>query len=181
MEEYQVNRPVILLDVDGPLNPFAAKATRRPEGFETHRARPSGWDTGKPLRVWLNPSHGASLLALGCEIVWATAWQTEANVWIGPHIGLPQLESIGWGEFNYKEKGPLHWKTEKLVTWMNENRPNVPFIWVDDEVTGRDRDFIEENGAPGSRILIVSPRFGLGEGDFEEILEWRQDIEQGVN
>lgn len=30
-------RPVLLLDVDGLLNPYAAKPHRRPEGYQAHR------------------------------------------------------------------------------------------------------------------------------------------------
>lgn len=94
-------KPLLLIDVDGPLNPYAAKAQRRPEGYRTHRMRPTGWteaEQAKPLRVWLNPDHGAELLALAevYELVWATTWKDEANDWIGPHLGLPRLPFIDW-------------------------------------------------------------------------------------
>lgn len=36
-------RPLLYLDVDGPLNPYAAKPERRPEGYTTHRMKPEGW------------------------------------------------------------------------------------------------------------------------------------------
>ncbi len=60
-------KPLLLIDVDGPLNPYAAQAQRRPEGYSTHRMRPTGWtaaESRRPLRVWLNHTHGAQLLAL---------------------------------------------------------------------------------------------------------------------
>jgi hypothetical protein len=57
---------------------------------------------------------------------------------------------------------------------MNENRPGIPFIWLDDEVGRPDRDFIEKNAAPGSKILIISPRIGITGNDYEVITEWRQ-------
>lgn len=50
-------RPILYLDVDGPLNPYAAKPHRRPEGYSTHRMLPDSWRARgyrKPLRVWLN-------------------------------------------------------------------------------------------------------------------------------
>lgn len=80
-------RPVLLVDVDGPLNPYAAKPHRRPEGYETHRLLTPRWETAerrrltewglpnkpvKPLRVWLNPNHGPALDALPFDLVWAT-------------------------------------------------------------------------------------------------------------
>lgn len=74
-------KPLLLIDVDGPLNPYAAKASRRPEGYDTHRMRPTGWEGPhvKPLRVWLNPEHGPALTALPFELAWCTTWQAEAN------------------------------------------------------------------------------------------------------
>ena len=59
--------PLLLLDVDGLLNPYAAKPHRRPQGYGTHRIRPDSWvarqpqraaEYVRPLRVWLNPEHG---------------------------------------------------------------------------------------------------------------------------
>ena len=169
-------KPAILLDVDGPLNPYAATATRRPEGFETHWTRPSGWETGKALRVWLKPSHGAELLALDCELIWATTWEAEANIWIGPHIGLPELPAIDWVDKDIYNPEKLYWKTKRVAQWMNENRPGIPFLWLDDEVGRPDRDWIEKNCTPGSGIRIISPRTGIESGDLEEITDWKINL-----
>lgn len=166
----------ILLDVDGPLNPYAAKATRRPEGFETHRAFPASGHPPKGYRLWLNPSHGPALLALGGELIWATAWEDEANEWIGPHIGLPKLPVIDWIDRDIHNVLQLHWKTLRLVEWMNENRPGIPFLWLDDEVGRKDRDWIEENCAPGSGIRIISPQTGITQDHLDEIKEWRHSV-----
>ena len=104
-------RPLLFLDVDDPLNPFAAKPTRRPDGYEKHRMAPRRWmeaerewlrakgrpfKRAKPLRVWLNPAHGPALLDLPVELVWATTWEQEANEWIGPVLGLPALPVVCW-------------------------------------------------------------------------------------
>jgi hypothetical protein len=167
----------ILLDVDGPLNPYAAKATRRPEGFETHRAFPASGHPPKGYRLWLNPLHGPKLLALGGELIWATTWEDEANEWIGPHIGLPKLEVIDWIDRDYYNKEGLYWKTKRVAQWMNENRPGIPFLWLDDEVGQRDKDWIEENCAKGSGIRVISPRIGIADDNLEEISEWKNNLE----
>ncbi len=60
-----MSRPLLFLDVDGPLNPYAAKPERRPDGYTTIRVPMAD---RRPLRVWLNPGHGAALLALGYEL-----------------------------------------------------------------------------------------------------------------
>ena len=70
--------PLLLLDVDGVLNPFAAAAC--PPGYTEHEFFP-GED---PVR--LCPAHGPWLreLAARFRIVWATAWGADANRLLTP-------------------------------------------------------------------------------------------------
>jgi hypothetical protein len=163
---------VILLDVDGPLNPFAAKPTKRPEGYETLRMTPRGWVATKPLKVWLNPLHGPALTALGVELIWCTMWENEANEWIGPHLGLPELSFIDWIDWDTGNWEGLHPKTKRIVSWMKENRPNCDFIWIDDEPTGRDAEFLARNCDVDAKIMKISPKIGLVDVDFDNIKKW---------
>lgn len=81
-------RPVLLLDVDGQLNPFAAGADAKPPGFVEHRFRLRGWSRRRPLRMWLNPDHGAALLdAAGDAEPWRFAWQRPL-VWLDDDCDL---------------------------------------------------------------------------------------------
>ncbi len=69
MRNERDGRPLLLLDMDGPLNPYRSAPHERPAGYSTHRMRPTGWENprDKPLRVWLNHGHGADLDARGPE------------------------------------------------------------------------------------------------------------------
>lgn len=40
-------RPPLLVDVDGPLNPYAAKPSQRPDGYETHRLMTPSWEAAE--------------------------------------------------------------------------------------------------------------------------------------
>lgn len=159
----------LLLDVDGPLNAYTARngaSNGRIEAMATT-------SSGAVYKVSVAPSDGPRLLATGCELIWATTWESDANKAIGPLIGLPELPVIDWVTKDHWTPERLYWKTKRIVSWMNENRPGIPFLWLDDEVTKRDRVFIEESCAPGSGILLISPKFGLEEGHFEHIEEWK--------
>ncbi|KPC73400.1 hypothetical protein ADL27_52255, partial [Streptomyces sp. NRRL F-6602] len=71
-------KPLLFLDVDGPLNPYGAlSAPAPPDGFHPHRMRPAGWSWPEPLTVLLDPDHGTRLRALQrrYELVWATTWE----------------------------------------------------------------------------------------------------------
>lgn len=152
-------RPLVLLDVDGPLNPWKAKATRRPVGYETFRLRPDGWYGRKPLRVWLNARHGDMLGALadrtGAELVWATTWLDQANELIGPAVGLPTLPVMHWDV-----AGSPRWKFDAALRWACGRA----LVWFDDDFTayGRQRDwFLERRGSLPTLLREIDPAVGL--------------------
>ena len=91
-------RPLLFLDVDGTLLPFGL-----PPGQYPVFAGPVG-EGVSPLLARLDPGHGARLLALPCDLVWATAWEHEANEVVAPRLGLPELPVV---EFPPAEEGDL--------------------------------------------------------------------------
>jgi hypothetical protein len=177
-----VPRPVLFLDVDGPLNPYAAKPTRRPPGYVTHRMRPASWIASqphgrprptrytRPLRVWLNPAHGPALLALPAELVWATTWQHEANEWIAPAIGLPELPVVEWPPQSDHKQSPdgLFWKTRPLIDYA----AGRPFAWVDDQLTAADWRWCAEHHPAPTLLLPIDPARGLTDGDVAALTRW---------
>lgn len=163
-------KPALLLDVDGPLNAYTAW-NRPSHGRTAHDATTS---RGEVFPVLMRASDGPRLLETGCELIWATTWEDDANKAIGPLIGLPELPVINWKDKDPWNTERLYWKTKQICEWMNENRPGIPFKWIDDEVTRRDRAYIEENCVSGSGIILVSPKFGLEDGHFEVIQEWKE-------
>jgi hypothetical protein len=168
-----VQRPLLYLDVDGPLNPYAAKPERRPPGYSTHRMKPEGWVAQhpgeprayvKPLRVWLNVDHGHELLRLSdlYDLVWATTWGTEANTFISPVLGLPELPVVDWPTMLGAGPAGTFWKTRHLVAHA-EGRP---FAWVDDEIDHFDRLFVAKHHDGPALLHRVDPRRGLRDADF---------------
>ncbi|MFJ6720343.1 MULTISPECIES: HAD domain-containing protein [unclassified Streptomyces] len=166
-------KPLLLIDVDGPLNPYAAKPQRRPEGYSTHRMRPRGWseaESRRPLRVWLNRGHGAELLALAdtYELVWATTWKDEANDWIGPHLGLPRLPFIDWPRMHGRAPRGTFWKTQYVVEYAGHR----PFAWVDDDITAMDREYVDRLHPAPALLMRIDERVGLLPADFEALAAW---------
>ncbi len=173
-----MSRPLLFLDVDGPLNPYAAKPQRRPAGYTTLRVprdgqTPDGHRSAlvrrRPLRVWLHPRHGAELLRLDYELCWATTWMAEANRWIAPVIGLPELPFVDFGDVLLQDRPDgVHWKTAPLVEYANGR----PFAWVDDEQGGLDQAYVTAHHRAPGLLHHVNPRIGLRDDDFRTLAEF---------
>ncbi|MGV9264965.1 HAD domain-containing protein [Kitasatospora sp. NPDC003701] len=164
-------RPLLFLDVDGPLIPFgAASYPTWPTVSE-----PPDADVN-PLLSRIDPEHGRRLAALPCEVVWATTWMADANECIAPRIGLPQLPVVVWPEpsdlDDQDERSGLHWKTRALVEWA----AGRPFVWVDDEVTDIDRAWVAAHHRGPALLHRVDPRRGLTDGDCAAIDSWLRHL-----
>ncbi len=162
-------KPLLLLDVDGPLNPTRRRrSAARGIRDASHAAR--GWSTGRPLRVWLNPDHGTELRALAeaYELVWATTWKGEANTWIGPRLGLPGLPFVDWPAMHGRAPAGTFWKTQYLL----EYAAGRPFAWVDDDITVYDREYVGQRHLAAALLLRVDPRIGLVRQDFDALHAW---------
>ncbi|MFI6537940.1 hypothetical protein ACIBHY_36190 [Nonomuraea sp. NPDC050547] len=158
---------LLFLDVDGPLIPFGAAQYPTYRGF----AEPRGAGS-HPLLTRVNPEHGSRLMALACELVWATTWMADANECICPRIGLPRLPVVTWPEPSSvderDERDAMHWKTRTLVAWA----AGRAFAWVDDEITNADRAWVSVNH-PGRALLHrVDARLGLTGADYLVLDEW---------
>jgi len=158
----RTRRPILFLDVDGPLLPFGGNAQLGPRDSSTgtHLAR-------------LDPTVGPRLTALACELVWATAWEDDANTEIAPRIGLPQLPVVNWPDSCDEHEREdewlgLHWKTRHLVDWA----AGRPFVWVDDEITDDDTTWATANHP--TRVLLhrVESSRGLIDEDFTILDHW---------
>lgn len=158
---------LLLLDIDGPLNPYLG--TNKPRlraGYRKYRITPD--DHYEPLSVWLKRDHGERLLALaeetGLELVWATMWQDQANVWISGKIGLPQLPVIHFPSIQTWKFGPvLKYAAGRPLAWFDDD-----FALFPNEMA----DFVEARTGAPTLLHHVSPRDGLVDDDFEAITDW---------
>lgn len=158
----RAERPLLFLDVDGPLLPFGEDPQREPRyaAPDSRLAR-------------LSPRTGLRLAGLPCTLVWATAWEDEANTEIAPRIGLPTLPVVNWPEPSDEHDLQdqwlgLCWKTRTLVDWA----AGRSFAWVDDEITDADRDWVSTHHHGQALLRHVQSFRGLTDEDFAALDQW---------
>jgi hypothetical protein len=93
----------------------------------------------------------------------------DANEFVAPRLGLPRLPVVEWPE-GPADDGPrgLHWKTRHLVEWAGHR----PFIWVDDEISDMDRQWVAAQHQGSSLLHCVDPNEGLTDVDFFAVADW---------
>ena len=153
--------PLLLLDVDGVLNPYVAPAC--PPGYTEHKFFP-GED---PVRICA--AHGAWLreLATRYEIVWATAWEDGANQLLAPLLQLPDLPVIRF------PRVPFH-PRDKLppIIRFAERRP---LAWIDDALTPEAHSWAAKRRIP-TLLISIDPAEGLTRRAADQALCWADDL-----
>lgn len=176
-----MTRPLLLIDVDGPLNPYGAR--HMPEGYTDHSIAPPSWlvgvsaagqvlSNGGALSVWLDHTHGAALQALPYDLVWCTTWGDDANAFIGPEIGLPELPVLPLGNAAPRQDHTF-WKTWPVIKYC----AGRPFAWIDDEIGEVDIRCVKEKHDAPALLLPVSPWTGLTDTDFTMLRAWAEGLQ----
>jgi hypothetical protein len=176
-------RPLLFLDVDGPLNPFATRSPLRLRGYQRYRMRPESWAAqfpdAQPLVVKLNAGHGPQLLRLPVELVWATTWEQDANEWIGPRIGLPELAVVQWPapELREDEDDGRYWKTQPIAHYA----AGRPFAWLDDQLSQADVDWCAEHYPAATLLRWIDPAYGIRADDLAAVEQWAAQLRDAAD
>lgn len=169
-----MTKPLLLIDVDGPLNPYAAtpdtmnKFNRRnpDKRFEVHKLL--------NFKVRLTPWHGEELTKLAdlYDLVWCTTWEHDANTMIGPRIGLPELPVITFPKTLTDHDARVYFKTPTVVEYATGR----PFAWIDDEVSTWDSTYVEKHHDGPSNLMFVDPVTGLTNEHFNALTDWADTL-----
>lgn len=106
--------------------------------------------------------------------VWATTWEEEANTFVAPVLGLPELPFIPWPSPRPEPRGGVFWKTPGIVAWAKGRG----FAWVDDEIAEADRTWVKEHHDGPALLHRIDPRRGLADNDFATLTAWAAGLDR---
>lgn len=175
-----MSKPLLLMDIDGPLNPWAGQWVKHADQCARKGFAIAHVDTGTPtpLKVRYGLNHGERLRALSefYVLVWASAWGEYSDTHYGPLIGLTGLPHVEFpdGAMEYLPNRE-HWKCFYIAELVRAvGAPG--FLWFDDEVTTRDQKWLEE-ALPLTKVNVyrVPQHEGLRDHHFEAIERWAKE------
>jgi hypothetical protein len=155
--------PVLLLDLDGVLNPFAA--ANCPDGFQERVL----FEGEEPVRF--SPQHGDWIreLAEAGDLTWATGWGADANEFYLPLLGVEQLPFV--------EFPPIPFEPELKVPAIDAMVGDRPAAWIDDNHTAAGRRWSADRTAP-TLLVPIDPATGWVRANVDEVLDWVRNLQR---
>ena len=153
--------PLLLLDVDGVLNPFAALTC--PAGYDEHPFFPGE----EPVRLCRDHGEWLVELAERFELVWATGWGDNANTYLAPVLGLPRLPVIRFPDMPFEPRA----KVPPIAAYTGSR----PAVWLDDIVTPEAREWAARRSAP-TLLIEIDPAEGLTRAAIDRSLSWAVEL-----
>jgi len=151
-----MTRPMLFLDVDGVLNPYAAAIC--PDGFIEHEVFPGE----EPIRVNAGHGHWVSELLGLMDVCWATGWNDNANELLAPLLGLAAFPVV---------RMPVPFRPAEKVARIAAHAGQRPAAWIDDIHTPEAYAWASERTAP-TLLVTTDPAIGLTRESIERVLAW---------
>jgi hypothetical protein len=157
-----MDKPLLLVDVDGVISLF---------GFDPARPPAGRFEFVDGIAHFLSATAGEHLreLAHEFELVWCTGWEEKANEYLPLALGLPG--ALPHVTFDPCERpGDEHWKLAGIDAYAG---PSRPLAWIDD--AHDERCTAWAGGRQAATLLVATePPVGLTQAHVAELLMWAQ-------
>jgi hypothetical protein len=162
-----LNRPLLLIDIDGVLSVF---------GFDPQRPPDGQFVTVDGIIHYLSSVAGKHLLDLAehFELVWCSGWEEKADEYLPLALGLPVgLPHLSFGLHNDgKER---HWKLGAIDRFAGSDRP---LAWIDDAHDDSCQAWGETRDGP-TLLIATDPAVGLTAEHVTTLVAWAGALNGG--
>jgi hypothetical protein len=159
-----VDRPLLLIDVDGVVSLF---------GFD-HHAPPAGrYQLVDGIAHYLSAAAGGHLrrLAAEFELAWCTGWEEKANDYLPLALGLDG--PLPYVVFDDGTRPALaHWKLGAIERHVE---PSRPLGWVDDAHDEECASWAAVRAGP-TLLVTTDPAVGLTDEQVDRLLDWARGL-----
>jgi hypothetical protein len=155
-----MNRPLLLIDVDGVISLF---------GFDPAEPPAGRFHTVDGIVHFLSASAGEHLrrLSAAFDPAWCTGWEEKANEYLPHALDLPEpFPHLSFADAVPEAAG--HWKLASIDRYAG---PDRPLAWVDDAHDETCEMWAAARHAP-TLLISTDPARGLTEEHVVELLEW---------
>jgi hypothetical protein len=154
-----LDEPLLLIDVDGVLNPYLRADDPVPDGYAEHSI--------DGVRVLLSPRHGDWMreLAQAYKLGWASSWEADCDTLIGRVIGAPQ--GMPFLTFVERDDKDWLWKLPAVERFVGDRA----VAWLDD-APGQGADDWARNRQAPTLLVQPDPRIGWTLREYELLLDF---------
>ena len=164
-----MDRPLVLIDIDGVISLF---------GFDAAQPPPGRFLLVDGIPHFL--SAGAAELIGGLrddfELVWCSGWEDKADEYLPFALGLPaglhHLTFAGTPAPAPTDAEPRHWKLAAIDAYAG---PDRPLAWIDDQFDKSCHDWAQARRAP-TELVATDPAVGLTAGHVARVRAWARAL-----
>jgi hypothetical protein len=157
-----MNKPLLMIDVDGVISLF---------GFDPARPPAGRFELVDGVGHFLSASAGEHLRALSgtFELVWCTGWEEKANEYLPLALGLPgPLPHLTFERA--VGRANTHWKLAAIEAFAS---PRGPLAWIDDAHDETCTAWALARQAP-TLLVSTDPAVGLTGTHVAELAQWAE-------
>jgi|SRR5581483_3398674 len=159
-----MDKPLLLVDVDGVISLFGFEPINRPDGR---------FEIVDGIAHFLSATAGEHLRALAgdFDLAWCTGWEEKANEYLVFALGLPgELPLVPFDDCD--RPASAHWKVAAIDAYVG---PARPLAWVDDAHDHRCHDWARARQAP-TLLVGTDPAVGLTQGHVAQLTDWARGL-----
>jgi hypothetical protein len=160
-----MDRPLVLIDIDGVISLFGFNAAQPPPGrFLLVDGIPHFLSAGAAELLGL--LHGEF------ELVWCSGWEEKADEYLPLVLGLPAgLRHLTFADAP-GDVPQRHWKLSAIDAYAGRHRP---LAWIDDQFDESCHEWAHTRPAP-TELVGTDPAVGLTAEHIAQIQSWSSSL-----